>query len=140
MDRRLICLALFAVASIASVASCQDVVVERYSCEQVDSYSEAYERSQRQGRPLLVLLSSDGCAPCQAVKKNVLAPLLLDPECEAVIVEVPIDSDIGEKIRSSETRLVPQIAVFLQVAGKPVKRLAKSSACTLKRVREMLLR
>jgi thiol-disulfide isomerase/thioredoxin len=139
MDRvRLLSLALVAMTCVVGFA--QDAAIERYSCEKVDSYAEAYERSQRQGRPLLVFLTLDNCAPCRAAKKNVLEPLLLDSECEAVIVEVAIDSELGEKIRSRDSAMAPQIAVFLEVAGKPIKRIARTGACTLKRVRELLAR
>ena len=141
MDRiGLLSVVLFAVALMCRVGSCQDAAIERYSCERVDSYAEAYERSQRQGRPLLVFLTLENCLPCKAVKKNVLDPLVLNPECDAVMVEVPMDSELGEKIRSKDSRFAPQIAVFLEVGGKPLKRLCVAGACTAKRVREMLAR
>jgi hypothetical protein len=141
MDRvRLLVFVAFASCLMCVMGIAQELPAERYSCERVDSYAEAYERSQRQGRPLLVFLTLDNCLPCKAVKKNVLDPMVLNPECDAVMVEVAIDSELGEKIRSKDSRFAPQIAVFLEVGGKPLKRLCVAGACTAKRVREMLAR
>ena len=79
------------------------------------SYSDAYRTAQQQDKPLLVVVSSDGCPACQTLKASTLEAMQFSGELSDVSVAV-VDRDAEPQLASQlmRGRMIPQIIVFSQ--------------------------
>lgn len=84
-------------------------------------YSDARKIAFNETRPMLVLLTLKGCAPCQALKKNTLAPMLADGELEPfvyAIVDIDEEPELAKLIQ--EKSAFPQLIAFGTHQAKPI--------------------
>ena len=77
------------------------------------SYADAYRMAQLEGKPLMVVVSSDACPACVTLKSNTLAAMQNNGELADVrIAVVNKDHDPRLASRLMRGRMIPQIIVF----------------------------
>ena len=82
------------------------------------TYQEAYQDAQENGRPLMVVVSSDACPACQLLKSNTISPMKDAGElAEVNVVVVNKDEDPGLASRLMRGRMIPQVVVYSQSTG-----------------------
>ncbi|MGA2063441.1 MAG: thioredoxin family protein [Thermoguttaceae bacterium] len=78
-----------------------------------DNYTEAHQQMEKTGRPMLVMVSTDWCAPCQVMKKTVIPQVrqrgLLGRVAFAV-VNPDRDRDLANRLTGGGP--VPQLVLF----------------------------
>lgn len=72
-----------------------------------DAYAQAYARSQREGIPLVVLISESWCPPCQALKKTIQP---WKQRKDIAFVEIGLEHPMAKQLKVVET--IPQLLVF----------------------------
>ena len=104
------------------------------------NYDEAYQLARTNGRPLMVVVSSDACPACQVLKTNTIDAMKRDGELEEVnIVVVNKDHDPELAGRLMRGRMIPQIIVYSQT-GAEWKRLQLTGYQTRVGVRSLIQR
>jgi hypothetical protein len=66
-------------------------------------YEQAVQDSQASGKPLLVIVESDGCLPCIAMKREVLQPMAAAGELDGIIVATLAPGAIAEQMKAMRT-------------------------------------
>jgi thioredoxin-like negative regulator of GroEL len=78
-----------------------------------DNYTEAHQLTMKTGRPMLVMVSTDWCAPCQVMKKSIIPQVrqrgLLGRVAFAV-VNPDRDRDLANRL--TEGGPVPQLVFY----------------------------
>lgn len=78
-----------------------------------DNYAEAHQATIKSGRPMLVMVSTDWCAPCQVMKKTII------PQCRQrgvlarvafAIVNPDRDRELAQQLTGGGP--VPQLVMF----------------------------
>jgi thioredoxin-like negative regulator of GroEL len=78
----------------------------------LDTYEEAFAKSERQGKPLLVIVGAGWCAPCQAMKRDTIEPMLkadLD-NVAACYIDKDERPELAKQLMRGET--LPQLIIF----------------------------
>jgi thiol:disulfide interchange protein len=77
------------------------------------SYEQAYAQSQRENRPLLVLVSARWCAACQVMKRDTLIPMRDQKEFRNAVVTI-VDVDDQPQIASQlmQGNTLPQLVLI----------------------------
>ncbi len=83
------------------------------------SYADAYRMAQAEGKPLMVVVSSDDCPACVTLKSDTLQNL----ESSGGLADVSLaivnrDTDPQLASRLMRGRMIPQIIVFSQSQGE----------------------
>jgi len=76
-------------------------------------YSTAYERTENNGKPLLVLVGADWCPACQEMKSSTLVNMVKNGKLQGVeyaIVNTDQDSKLATKLMRGES--IPQLILF----------------------------
>jgi thioredoxin-like negative regulator of GroEL len=77
------------------------------------SYADAYRLAQIEGKPLMVVVSSDACPACVTLKANTLSAMQDSGELADVrVTVVNKDEDPRLASRLMRGRMIPQIIVF----------------------------
>lgn len=77
------------------------------------SYADAYRLAQAEGKPLMVVVSSDACPACVTLKSNTLSAMQNNGELENVrLAVVNKDHDPQLASRLMRGRMIPQIIVY----------------------------
>lgn len=82
------------------------------------SYEQAYARSQKDDRPLLVLVGAEWCPACRSMKQTTLPRLEKAGKFQTVeMAQVDIDREpqLGRKLMRGST--VPQLILFTRQEG-----------------------
>lgn len=79
------------------------------------SYEQAYQIAQTNGKPLMVVVSSDACPACVTLKSNTIESMQNSGELAGVSVAV-VNKDADPQLASRLMRgkMIPQIIVFSQ--------------------------
>lgn len=111
-------------------------VVSEHSPTQ--SYSDAYRTAQQSGKPLMVVVSGEGCPACQTLKTSTLKQLQSNGQLEDVTLTV-VDRDREPELAGQLMRgpMIPQIIVFSQT-DDGWKRLQLTGYQTQGRVRTLI--
>jgi thioredoxin-like negative regulator of GroEL len=78
-----------------------------------ETYTEAHQKTTETGRPLVVMVSTEWCPPCQTMKKQVLPRVRehgLLRKVAFAIVNPDRDKDLAEKITGGGP--IPQLVMF----------------------------
>ncbi len=98
-----------ALAFLAAVTA-----VENKSLE----YETALAVSQKENKPLVVLIGAPWCASCQVMKRDTIEPMMKSGKLENVVVTF-VDKDaqpeLAQQLMKGET--LPQIVVFAKQPG-----------------------
>lgn len=93
-------------------------------------YAEALEKSQKEEKPLVVLISAKWCSSCSTMKSEVLEPMKKDgvfKDAVVTVVDVDENPELVKKlyIVSEETKqpitTLPQVVVFSTKKNNPKK-------------------
>jgi thiol-disulfide isomerase/thioredoxin len=79
----------------------------------LESYTEAHKKVSETGKPLVVMVSTDWCAPCQTMKKEVMPQVREHGVLRKVvfaIVNPDRDRDLAEEITGGGP--IPQLVMF----------------------------
>ena len=81
-------------------------------------YETALAVSQKENKPLLVLIGAPWCASCQVMKRDTIEPMLASGKLDSVVVTF-VDKDqrpeLAQQLMKGET--LPQIVVFAKQPG-----------------------
>lgn len=104
-------LSMFLTAALATVVSGSP-------SSNSQSYTDAYRTAQQDGKPLMVVVSADGCPACQTLKTATLETLQQNGQLGDVAVTV-VNRDAQPELARQlmRGRMVPQIIVFSQTEG-----------------------
>lgn len=81
--------------------------------EKPQSYDDALREARETGKPLMVVVSSDGCPACVALKNNTLAPMRAKGELQEVsYVVVNKDREPALAARLLRGRMIPQVVMY----------------------------
>lgn len=99
-------LSMFLTAALATVVSGES---------HAPSYSDAYRTAQQNGKPLMVVVSADGCPACQTLKAATLETLQHSGQLDDVTLTV-VNRDTQPELAGQlmRGRMVPQIILFSQ--------------------------
>lgn len=105
----LFCAALIASANVAGTHS--------------EDYADAYRQAEREGKPLMVLVSAQWCPACVSLKDKTLRQMQrsgeLDDVCVAV-VDCDAQPELAKQLRRGHS--IPQLIVFAKRDGGSWKR------------------
>jgi thioredoxin-like negative regulator of GroEL len=82
-----------------------------------ETYTEAHQTTTETGKPLVVMVSTDWCPPCQTMKKTILPRVRehgLLRKVAFAIVNPDRDKDLAEKITGGGP--IPQLIMFRKTA------------------------
>lgn len=116
--------AIFAWMFATGIGFGQDTL-DSTSCEleRFSSYSDAYATAERQGRPLLILLSAEWCPACKEFKKRTLDPMYENGELRPFVyyvLDVDREPDVADRLRGMY-RPLPQLKVFTPIGRSEPK-------------------
>lgn len=81
-------------------------------------YEEALAKSQKEKKPLLILVGARWCASCQIMKRDTIEPMKQSGQLKNVVVTV-IDKDerpeLAEKLMKGQT--LPQVVLYSNKTG-----------------------
>lgn len=81
-------------------------------------YEAALSVSQKENKPLVVLIGAPWCASCQVMKRDTIEPMMKSGKLENVVVTF-VDKDaqpeLAQQLMKGET--LPQIVVFAKQPG-----------------------
>ena len=78
-----------------------------------DGYADAHQQMEKTGRPMLVMVSTDWCAPCQVMKKTVIPQVRqrgLLGRVAFAIVNPDRDRDLANRLTGGGP--VPQLVLY----------------------------
>lgn len=83
------------------------------------SYEDALAQAQRDGKPLLVLVSARWCAPCQIMKRDTIQSMKESGELRGVVFTV-VDRDNRPRLAKQIMKPggIPQLAVYARRDGR----------------------
>ena len=101
-----------------------------------DTYTEAHRKTTETGRPMLVMVGTDWCMPCQRMKNTVLPEVRKDgamSEVSFAVVNPDRESNLAQKLTGGGP--VPQLVMFRKTARgwKRRKLIGGQSAGAVKR-------
>jgi thiol:disulfide interchange protein len=103
-----------------------------------NEYEVAFEKAQREKKPLLILVGARWCASCQIMKKETIQPMKESGALDDVVLTY-VDKDdrpeLAEQLMKGET--LPQIVVFSKNSGN-WKRFSLTGMQSTKRMAELL--
>jgi thioredoxin-like negative regulator of GroEL len=97
------------VSSLALIAVCSFAL----GATEADNYAEAHQQTMKTGRPMLVMVSTDWCAPCQMMKKTVIPQVRQRGVLGRVsfaVVNPDQDRDLAEQLTGGGP--VPQLVLY----------------------------
>jgi thiol:disulfide interchange protein len=104
------------------------------------SYEEAIKLSQKENRPLLIIVGAKWCAACEVMKRETVEPMRLSGELNDVIVSY-VDKDekpeLSQKLMKGET--LPQIVMFCKEDSQ-WKKLSLTGLQNRSRMQELIAR
>ncbi len=102
------------------------------------NYEDALALSQKENKPLVILIGAPWCASCQVMKRDTIEPMMKSGKLDKVVVTF-IDKDerpeLAQQLMTSQT--LPQIVVFAQHSGN-WKRFSLTGMQTENRMAELL--
>jgi thioredoxin-like negative regulator of GroEL len=78
-----------------------------------DSYAEAYRTTEKTGKPIVIMVSTEWCQPCQVMKRSILPRVRqrgLLRKVAFAVVNPDRDGELAEKITGGGP--VPQLVMF----------------------------
>jgi thioredoxin-like negative regulator of GroEL len=97
------------VTSLTFIAACALAIGANDS----DSYSDAHAVTMKTGRPMLIMVGTDWCGPCQMMKKSILPQVRQHGLLRRVafaIVNADHDQELAEQITGGGP--VPQLVMY----------------------------
>jgi thioredoxin-like negative regulator of GroEL len=88
-----------------------------------DGYADAHQQMEKTGRPMLVMVSTDWCAPCQVMKKTVIPQVRqrgLLGRVAFAIVNPDRDRDLANRLTGGGP--VPQLVLYRKTANGWLRR------------------
>jgi thioredoxin-like negative regulator of GroEL len=82
-----------------------------------DTYAEAHRTTTRTGKPMVVMVSTEWCAPCQMMKKTIMPRVRehgLLKKVAFAMVNPDRDHDLAEKLTGGGP--IPQLVMFRRTA------------------------
>jgi thioredoxin-like negative regulator of GroEL len=101
----MLCVALVQAAIMATGAEATPVSIE--------TYAEAHRTTTETGKPMVVMVSTDWCPPCQVMKKTILPRVRehgLLKKVAFAVVNPDRDRDLAEKLTGGGP--IPQLVMF----------------------------
>ena len=81
-------------------------------------YESALAVSQKESKPLVVLIGAPWCASCQVMKRDTIEPMMKSGKLENVVVtfvDKDVQPELAQQLMKGET--LPQIVVFTKQPG-----------------------
>ena len=81
-------------------------------------YETALAVSQKESKPLVVLIGAPWCASCQVMKRDTIEPMMKSGKLENVVVtfvDKDVQPELAQQLMKGET--LPQIVVFTKQPG-----------------------
>ena len=81
-------------------------------------YEAALAVSQKESKPLVVLIGAPWCASCQVMKRDTIEPMMKSGKLENVVVtfvDKDVQPELAQQLMKGET--LPQIVVFMKQPG-----------------------
>jgi thiol:disulfide interchange protein len=104
------------------------------------SYQEARAEAEREGKPLMVLVTAKWCPACTQMKKDTLEPLQRSGELEEVVfTSVDWDAETEVAKQLMQGRNLPQLVVMANDGGT-WRRVSVSGMQSQSRVRDLVRR
>lgn len=104
------------------------------------TYEEAIQQSQKENKPILILVGAKWCASCELMKRDTIEPMRSAGELKDVIVTY-IDKDerpeLAQQLMKGET--LPQVVMFCKDADQ-WRKLSLTGMQTKSRMQELLAR
>ena len=96
-------------SGLTFIAFCSLVV----GANDADSYAEAHQATMKTGRPMLVMVSTDWCAPCQMMKKSIIPKVMqrgLLSRVAFAVVNPDRDRELAQQLTGGGP--VPQLVLY----------------------------
>ena len=90
---------------------------------EADGYADAHQQMEKTGRPMLVMVSTDWCAPCQVMKKTVIPQVRqrgLLGRVAFAIVNPDRDRDLANRLTGGGP--VPQLVMYRKTTNGWLRR------------------
>lgn len=104
------------------------------------TYEEAIQQSQKENKPILILIGAKWCASCELMKRDTIEPMKSAGELKDVIVTY-VDKDerpeLAQQLMKGET--LPQVVVFCKDSDQ-WRRLSLTGMQNKNRMQELLAR
>ncbi len=104
------------------------------------TYEEAIQQSQKENKPILILIGAKWCASCELMKRDTIEPMKSAGELKDVIVTY-VDKDerpeLAQQLMKGET--LPQVVVFCKDSDQ-WRRLSLTGMQNKIRMQELLAR
>jgi thioredoxin-like negative regulator of GroEL len=112
----MLCVTVVQVALALTGAETAAVKTEAVSAD-AESYAEAHRQTVETGKPLVVMVSTDWCPPCQVMKKTVL-PRVRERGVLRKVVFAMVNPDRDAKLAQELTGggPIPQLVMFRKTA------------------------
>jgi len=100
--------------SLVAILICLFLAMSKSQGGEPVEYREAYRQHTETGRPMLVLLSSQGCPPCTVLKRDLLFPRLAGRTDSVVtVVEFEKDEETYQAIKTQGgVAKIPALILF----------------------------
>jgi thioredoxin-like negative regulator of GroEL len=106
----MLCVTLVQVAVLAASADAAPI--------EASSYAEAHRKTTETGKPMVVMVGTDWCGPCQNMKKTVLPHVLgggLLRKVAFAVVNADRDSELAAKLTGGGP--IPQLLMYRKTAN-----------------------
>ncbi len=104
------------------------------------TYEEAIQQSQKESKPILILIGAKWCASCELMKRDTIEPMKSAGELKDVIVTY-VDKDerpeLAQQLMKGET--LPQVVMFCKDSDQ-WRRLSLTGMQNKNRMQELLAR
>ncbi len=104
------------------------------------TYEEAIQQSQKENKPILILVGAKWCSACELMKKDTIEPMRSAGELKDVIVTY-VDKDerpeLAQQLMKGET--LPQVVMFCKDSDQ-WRRLSLTGMQTKTRMQELIAR
>lgn len=104
------------------------------------TYEEAIQQSQKENKPILILIGAKWCASCELMKRDTIEPMKSAGELKDVIVTY-VDKDerpeLAQQLMKGET--LPQVVMFCKDSDQ-WRRLSLTGMQNKVRMQELLAR
>ena len=105
--------------------SCASII---YADDKDLNYTEAFEKSKKENKPLVVLISAKWCPSCVTMKSDTIEPMKKDGSFKNVVVtvvDVDVDKALVEELYTindktkKQIKSIPQIVIFSSPKDEP---------------------